>query len=357
MDMSDVPTSAVDERRARWPAWGLSLVLHLVVMLGLALTLRTVTRSDSSEPPRDVGIVLAQRNAEQQVNYFDQRREAETETAPATDVPAATAPAVGGADGAAPALPAAADMRPLLAPDIQLPGAAITSGPSEDLLVHGLSVRGRGRQPVLPGLDDAAILAEDAARRAAGKARGPTTRVSLFGSPAAQGRSFVFAVDRSKSMGGDGLNALAAAREQLVRALAALQPSHQFQIIAYNHTCTYFRGTRLVPANAENTAAVGPFIDGLADYGGTLHDMVVRAALAMEPEALFVLTDGGDPHLNDIQLRNIQKLAAGQTAIHSIQFGFGPLAEEDNFLMALARQNGGGYTYVDMARRPASGGR
>jgi hypothetical protein len=78
--------------------------------------------------------------------------------------------------------------------------------------------------------------------------------------------------------------------------------------------------------------------------------MALRAALAMEPDAVFLLTDGGDPHLNEIQLANIRKLAARRTTIHCIQFGFGALGDDDNFMMRLARENGGGYTYVNMSR-------
>jgi hypothetical protein len=161
----------------------------------------------------------------------------------------------------------------------------------------------------------------------------------------------VFVIDRSKSMGGDGLNALAVARTELTRALAHLSPQHRFQIIAYHHQCVYFSVPRLVSANEENRAKISDFIDNLAALGGTDHEMALRAALAMEPDAVFLLNDGGDPPLNEIALKNIHRLAEGRTAIHCVQFGFGPMRDSDNFMTELAHQNEGSFTYVDMARR------
>jgi hypothetical protein len=175
--------------------------------------------------------------------------------------------------------------------------------------------------------------------------------VSVFGSAPAEGRSFVFAIDRSKSTGGKGQNALSAARSELARAVMPLSDRHRFQIIAYNHTCVYYKTARLIAATEENKAGIPAFIDGLVDFGGTEHEMALRAALAMEPEAIFLLTDGGDPHLNEIQLKNIQKLAQGRTSIHCIQFGFGTPEEGADFLRQLAEQNRGGYTYVEMSKR------
>jgi hypothetical protein len=200
-------------------------------------------------------------------------------------------------------------------------------------------------------LDDDVILAEEAARRAARASLGSATELSIFGSEAAVGRSFVFAIDRSKSMGGDGLNALEAARTELGRALRHLAGNHRFQVVAYHHQCVYLQRPRLLPATEDNKAAVGPFIGGLAALGGTGHDMALRASLALEPDAVFLLTDGGDPYLNDIQLAYIRKLAKGQTTIHCIRFGFGPSSETDHFMVRLARENGGGYTYVNMSPR------
>jgi hypothetical protein len=113
----------------------------------------------------------------------------------------------------------------------------------------------------------------------------------------------------------------------------------------------YFNTPRLVSAAEENRQAISRFIDELGAFGGTDHEMALRAALAMEPDVVFLMNDGGDPHLGEIALKNIKKLADGRSTISCVQFGFGPLADRDNFMMRLARQNGGSFTYVDMSVR------
>ena len=336
--------------RPSLPAWLMSLVLHMLLLILLALGVRTAARSASEEPRRRVGIVLAQRDDEERFAYLDDTtdssEQAQEDVERSTTTPERVNP--GDAEGSArgPSQPSS-----LLIPEIRLPGVDSPVGTPDDVLAHSLDLHRGGRQPILPGLDDEAILAEDAAARAARNALGPPTEVSIFGSASAQGRSFVFAIDRSKSMGGSGLNALLAARGQLSRALERLSPQHQFQIVAYHHKCVYYKTTRLIPATEENKSGVADFIDSLASFGGTGHEMAVRAGVAMEPDVVFLLTDGGEPSLNEIQLAGIHKLASGRTTIHCIQFGFGPLSDGDNFLMQVARQNGGGYTYVNMSQR------
>jgi hypothetical protein len=352
--MSDGLPDSELPRSFSLPAGMMSLVFHLVLFLVLALILPTTMGTQPPEPERAAGIVLTQHSEREEYRYVDESEQREAETAWSAADQAARA-SNGGPEEISEALPASAELASLSIPEIQLPGSPRPAGAPDGLLVHDLTRRTGRRTQILTGSDDELILAEQAARQAARDALGPATRVSVFGSAAAEGRSFVFAIDRSKSMGGDGLNALAAARAELARGLAHLTPKQRFQIVAYHHGCVYYKTTRLIPATEENKADIAGFIDRLAAFGGTAHETAIRAALAMEPDAVFLLTDGGDPHLNEIQLKNLRKLAEGLATIHCIQFGFGPLAEEDNFMMQLARQNGGGYTYVDMSRRGDGG--
>src|SRR5439155_1454147 len=74
--------------------------------------------------------------------------------------------------------------------------------------------RGQPRLPVNP-LDEAAILAEDALIPREKLPTGPTAQLSLFASSSAEGRSFVFVIDHSTSMGGEGLGAIQAAAKEL----------------------------------------------------------------------------------------------------------------------------------------------
>ncbi len=336
--------------RASVPAWLMSLVLHFVLLILLALGVRATDSLSVEESPRRIGIVLAQRDDERPFAYLDESHDPPQET-PQIDQESLQAAGSDSSQSTEAGLAGPLAPSSLLIEGIQLPGAATPVGAQDELLSHNLDIRARGRQPILPGLDDEAILAEEAALKAARRALGPTTAVSLFDSASAEGRSFVFAIDRSKSMGGHGLNALSAAGAELSRALSHLSPKHRFQIIAYHHNCVYYRTPRLTPATDEAKSGVSDFIDHLAAFGGTDHEMALRASLGMEPDVIFLLTDGGDPHLNDIQLANIRKLAEGMTTIHCIQFGFGQSSDETSFMTRVARQNGGGFTYVNMSGR------
>jgi hypothetical protein len=200
-------------------------------------------------------------------------------------------------------------------------------------------------------LDPSAIFAEEAARKQALAARGPSASLGLFGSDQASGRSFVFLIDRSKSMGGAGLGAMAAAEDELVRAVEKLKPNHKFQIIAYHHKCVFLETKRiLIPATEENKKSIRGYLSGLAAFGATEHMTGLMTALRLEPDAIFLLTDGGDPYLSAVELARIATLAKGKTAIHCIQFGSGPRAEQANFLERLAAYCDGGYGYVDMSQ-------
>jgi hypothetical protein len=330
------------------PAWSLSLGLHALLLVLLGLGIRSVPGPVVDLPAREVGIVLTEPPA----NRADRLEQASTTEATTVDyddprILKENQASIGNIDSA---LPGGEDAAELSVPDIHLPGDSVPLGSADGLVIERLLSGARRSTAVLPGLGDEAILAEEAARRAAQQTRGPATRVSLFGSAAANGYRFVFAIDRSASMGGSGLNALAAASTELSRSLAHLLPSHSFQIVAYHHQCVYLQKPRLLPATDENKATVAPFVAGLGALGGTGHDMALRASLALEPDAIFLLTDAGDPHLTEIQLTNLRKLAAGRTAIHCIRFGFGPDGEADHFMKRLAAQNSGSYTYVDMSK-------
>jgi hypothetical protein len=323
-----------------------SLVLHALILLVLAWSSRSIPGPAPDLPAREVGIVLT----ESPVNHGDSEDQ-EALAAPAElerDSGSDAAQALPNR-GLREAIPGQEIGAELALPGIQLPGDPLAMGPMDGLVVEPWQPGARPSRVVLPGLGDDAILAEEAARRAARGAAGPSTQLSVFGSAAATGHSFVFAIDRSGSMGGDGLNVLSAARSELTRALAHLLPTHRFQVVAYHHQCVYIERPRLLPASEENKRAVAPFLGNLAALGGSGHDMALRAALALEPDVVFLLSDGGDPYLTEIEMTNLKKLAAGGTSIHCVQFGFGPAPGGEHFMKRLAAQNSGSYTYVDMA--------
>ncbi|MBC7855780.1 MAG: VWA domain-containing protein [Pirellulaceae bacterium] len=326
----------------------MSLTLHMAAVLVGSLLVRGSQLPElHDEESRPATIVLA-RNAESKVtNYFtpEELRKGESDSVPAT------APVLG-QSGLENSRLAAADSPPPSSVTRlpQLPGPFAANG---ETIVLKPQASGGGGRPIsrMSAADKAAILAEDAARPRAQKPTGPTARVSLFGSNEAEGRSFVFLIDRSASMGGSGLGAIEAAAIELTTSVASLEESHKFQVIAYNQKPLYLTAREMIPATAGNKQQLIDFVKNLPAFGSTGHEVGIYAALKLKPDAIFLLTDGGDPMLNTGQVKNIRAAAKG-TTIHCLHFGSGPRGGEPTFLETLAELTGGGYLYVDMAERP-----
>lgn len=182
---------------------------------------------------------------------------------------------------------------------------------------------------------------------------GGKARTSMFGIEA-EGYKFVYVLDRSASMGGNGAAALKAAKAELLASLGNLEQTHQFQIIFYNEKPTAFNPTgdphRALFATEENKAAAEKFVRSITPFDGTRHDDALMLAIKLQPNVIFWLTDADDPKLGPNQLARINRMAGGIT-IHAIEFGSGPQAAADNFLVKIARENGGQHAYVDVSKR------
>ena len=141
------------------------------------------------------------------------------------------------------------------------------------------------------------------------------------------------------------------AEDELVRVLQGLGPEHQFQVVVYHDQSVYLERRELLDATEENKALVPGFLGSKAAFGATEHERALMSALSLEPDVIFLLTDGGEPALKEQQIRNIAKYAGPRTSIHCIQFGIGPHREANNFLARLAAATGGEYGYVDVNQR------
>ena len=336
---AEIPTPSAARRI---PAWLLSLALHLAALLAGTLLVRgTYPPASRPESVRPTSIVLARATADASPKYFSD------DDVAAEAVPSQAATAASAASESELALDARSQPPSV---GIDLPGSSAPVADPGALVIRPSLTTGRGT-PRLGGLSDAdvaAILAEEAARPRNVAPAGPKAQLSLFGSPAAEGRSFVFLIDRSASMGHAGLGAIAAAAKELAASIDALGAEQKFQVIAYNQKPLSLGGREMLPATPENKRELIEFVANTAAFGATEHELGLFAALRYKPEVIFLLTDGGDPELNPYQLKSIREAAAGRTAIHCLHFGSGPPAEDKNFLMRLAEQTGGSYVYIDM---------
>lgn len=333
--------SEINNRPVRLPSWLLSVALHLILLVLLGLLVRAPMQMVSAQPDRPVGIVLAQHDLET-TQYFDETDGVDQDSASPTSDPAASV------DTQA-QLPDADHEPHLQTPDLALPQSPTLPVPNEGLFPRP-DLSGGGKVRMLPNQGVSDVLDEDARIRRRNRPLGPSTRVSVFGSAEAEGRTFIFVIDRSQSMGGAGLGALRVASREFERALSALQPVHKFQILAYNHERVFFGDEPFVPATEENKNRIGMFMRGLAAFGGTDHYLGLSSALYRDPDVIFLLTDGGDPPLSPAQLVKIRRRAAGRTTIHCILFGDRAAQNGEHFLQQVAQENGGSFRYVDLRR-------
>lgn len=184
--------------------------------------------------------------------------------------------------------------------------------------------------------------------------RGGYARTGVFGVQG-EGHKFVYVFDRSGSMDGHGGAPLAAAKQQLMASLDDLGDTHQFQIIFYNEHPRVFTPTgvpgRLVWGNDANKMSAKRFVQSITADGATEHEEALSLALRMAPDVIFFLTDADEPRLTADQMSRLERLNRG-SSINTIEFGYGPSLEPNNFLVQLARRNGGKHVYVDVARLP-----
>jgi hypothetical protein len=174
-------------------------------------------------------------------------------------------------------------------------------------------------------------------------------RTSMFGIEG-KGYKFVYVIDRSGSMGGDGNATLKAAKAELLASIGKLERTHSFQIVFYNEKPTTFNPANnglAVFANDRNKELAERFIDSISAGGGTEHDAALRMALKLKPDVIFWLTDADRPKLDDDEIARFNNMAAG-TVINAIEFGSGPQKDKENFLTKIAEANAGEHKYVDV---------
>jgi len=317
--MRDRSVTRSDGLRTGAPAWFLSVLIHLALVLVVGLALHALTEGAAEQPTRTVGIVL-KHSGQDGVRYESEEDQAARRAADTT--------ATASIDEAT--LAALPNQNSIPDPTDALPARPVIIGPGP---AGG------------PGMGPLTGLGGDGNRRPSGGA-GSSARVGLFG-VVGEGRKFVYVFDCSTSMGEGGR--LAAAKEELVRSLDALDSTHQFQIIFFNHRQRVFDlsgGQRRIPfATRRAKQLAAAFVGSIVATGSTNRFDALKRAVAMRPDVVFFLTDDDNPMSAD-ELAQIRRKNQGVCAIHAIQFGDRPTSDGENFLVRLARQNGGQYVYL-----------
>jgi hypothetical protein len=154
------------------------------------------------------------------------------------------------------------------------------------------------------------------------------------------GKSIVYVIDRSSSMGVDGF--LQQATAAVKASLAQPGLDVRFQIVAYNGGTSQL-GPALWAADLENAAKAARWLDGLAAEGASNHAAGMREALALHPNAIFLLTDADD--LDEKETRAIRAMIREPVCINVAVFGHRRPPGETP-LERLTRDFGGTVRYV-----------
>lgn len=325
--MSNLPTAQHEsdevESENRWvvPSWGVSVVFHALLVIAMGLFFRFAPQGAAAEDARGVGIVLAKQGADGQTEFFDEGDDggggqAETVTGPSAQANAGaksfTETKLTDVTGALPKT-----------------GGAI-----------GVSGAETG------GLDPNAGSLTKGPRKGAGVGGGGSAQI--FGVKG-YGTHFVYVFDRSLSMQGAPL---AAAKAELLTSVASLQDTHEFQIIFYNNSPSLFNAAgagRRSWASDQNKELARRYVSGITASGGTNHEDALMAAIGLNPDVIFLLSDAKSnlgEGLNAAQFERVKRRC--RASISTVEFGVGPSADDDSFMARLARATGGQYGYVDV---------
>jgi von Willebrand factor type A domain len=165
---------------------------------------------------------------------------------------------------------------------------------------------------------------------------------AFFGVPAI-GKSVVFVLDRSASMGLDGR--LDRARRELAVSLRRLPPSARFQVIVYNKVAERVRVSGMVgllPATPEAIEEAIAAVNRLPAEGGSEHVNALTEALSLVPDVIYFLTDEDDLETRDVQA--VTRKNHGRVCIHALCLV--PAAGAESPMQMLARGNRGAFKVV-----------
>jgi len=348
-------------------SWLVSALIHAAAFLIAALLWNPPTPAGNSSPERRAGIVLVDLSTATPEYYEPGDEEAAGDAAaagPANDSTAtdSTATDSTATDSTAADSTATDSTAATLAAQLAaLPGAvaapvdAAAVLPSRDGVTAAAAVAGLSTVGGTGSGGAGQLLRGGATTTAGPRGLGKATQTYVFGVPGV-GSKFLYLFDRSASMSGFEGRPLAAAKRELANSLRSLESTHQFQIIFYNNRPSVFnpfapQPPRMVFGEDKNKRLAEEYIRNMTADGGTDHMLAINLALGLAPDVVFFLTDADDPQLTAAELAQIERRNRG-IVFNTIEFGAGPQRSGNNFLVRLARQNGGQHAYVDVTRLP-----
>jgi hypothetical protein len=163
----------------------------------------------------------------------------------------------------------------------------------------------------------------------------PWRQTTFFGIRAA-GKFFVYVIDCSESMIDE--DRFARATMEVRRSVLSLQAPQQFEVIFYNEESMPMPGgPKPRPADPQNKNQLVSWLRLVDPDGGTDPRSAIRQAISLQPQAVFLLSDGVFP---DGTAEAIAKFNARRIPIHCVDLSGG---EGGDHLRKIARESGGKY--------------
>ncbi len=163
----------------------------------------------------------------------------------------------------------------------------------------------------------------------------PPWRQSTFFGIKAQGQLFIYVVDCSGSMGDE--DRLDRAKAELRRSVNALQSPQRFKVIFYNDQPVPMPGELPKAADYPSKALLSKWLSLVEPEGPTDPRSSLALALAMRPDAVFLLSDGAFP---DGTVESAARSNPKKVPIHCVDLANGAAGDG---LRKIAEQSGGQY--------------
>jgi hypothetical protein len=183
----------------------------------------------------------------------------------------------------------------------------------------------------------AGLLADDVKGAAHGADR-PLGNSANFYGVEADGDDFVFVVDMSGSMSGSRFRR---AKNEVRRSIEALSPTQRYFVIFFSDNAWPMPGRELIEATPENLSDTRHWLQQAACQGGTNPLPALLDAIDLDPDAIFLLSDGRFDPNTAFQVKDAETVPA--IPIHTI--GFANAAGEP-MLRAISDATGGTYRFV-----------
>jgi hypothetical protein len=305
------------------PSWGGSMLVHMLLVLGLALYMHQELRSTA---PRTLELTIHEATgagAPEDLN--------EAELPP---VQASLQPVVLAAESDSPVT----EVGDFLAnPDVPL--AIDQESSAQDLL----ALLADPSQVATKGGSSRAITD----KRGKGTVELLENETSFFGVKG-QGKKFCFIVDNSKSMTGARFRTALA---ELTYAVEKLQADQVFYVCFFSDGAypLFFPNVtkEMIPATNENKAKFREWLR-LVDLGpATYGSAAMKIGLDLEPDIMFLLGDGD---FQDDTVREVLKRATPKTKVHTIGLDIAPRSRADAGFAAIARAFYGTYRNIRVGK-------